>query len=60
MRQTLVLLLMLACFSVSHAWQVRKIATLDLRNAAIAAVLKNPSTGLYDVVVSEMQKSAHE
>ncbi len=47
-----VLTLLLAWVTLGHAWQLRKIETLDMPYAAIAEVLTDPTTGLLDVVVS--------
>ncbi|XP_071799351.1 uncharacterized protein [Asterias amurensis] len=52
------LLLLLAWVSLSQAWQLRKIETLDMPFAAIAEVLTDPTTGLLDVVVSSFNSAA--
>ncbi|XP_038069638.1 uncharacterized protein LOC119738760 [Patiria miniata] len=48
-----VLLYMYGC----EAWQLRQIATVDIPYAAMSAVLVDPSTGLYDVVVSSFSST---
>ena len=42
---------------VCHAWQLRQTASVDMPFAAMSEVLTDPTTGLYDVVVSVLIKS---
>ena len=42
---------------VCHAWQLRQTASVDMPFAAMSEVLTDPTTGLYDVVVSVLIKA---